>query len=287
MLALAGLACAPAEPTAASPEVVVAPPMAPKTSAPAAIPPATDGCLVVADPYQLDIPAENMRRAIERRDEEVAARREKDPCVPDVHTPECRYRLARDQFETFRYDLAAPLFRALALEGASNLGQYAALHGIESLSLLATRTRPRRPACVDRLAEDAEAYLEVYCRPVRPDHEDSCELLARAAHDARRTLVERLVERADASPPSEQAVLFGRAGDGFRALFDAACPIGMPRDRRQSHGCVDLIHNAHRAYRAAGRDAEAETARRILLDPRHEMDETEPAKKLASEPRTR
>ncbi len=286
VLMLAALGCGAAEPATESPEVTIAPPpRADATAKPQAPPPLQgDGCLVVAEPYQLDFPHERLEQSRKRRAEEEAARPRHNPCVTDDRSPDCRYHQARLHFEAHRYDLAAKGFREIAMEANAEIGEFAAQLALESLNQLGTRAQPPRTACFDLIAKDSETYFTLYCGPIRLADEETCNIFARIKFDVRRMGIEKLVQAADAGPPNDSIALYKQAGDGYRALFKDACESGVPASKRQGYRCEELIYNAYRSYRAARRVVEANEARSTLLDPRHGLDRTELAKKVASEP---
>jgi hypothetical protein len=281
--------CGPSGPAAGATEVVPAAPQQ-QPSATAAITAAAqlesqvkgDGCLVVAEPYQLDFPKEKLERNRKRREAEEAERIRPNPCPEEDRSEECRYFRARVHFEADRFDLAAKGFRELALEANSEVGPYAAQLALESLNLLATRAVPPRTACVELLAKDNDAYLARYCKPVGSAGDETCDAFARIRVDVRRLAVEKLVRAADAGPPNDSTTLYGQAGDGYRALFKDSCED--PASKRLGLRCEELLYNGYRAYRSAGRVEDANEVRATLLNPRYGLERTELAKKLAKEP---
>lgn len=150
--------------------------------------------------------------------------------------------------------------------------------------MLGTRAVPPRSACVDLIARDSETYVALYCGPTRLADEDTCKIFTRIRFDVRRMEIEKLVQAAEAGPPQDPIALYGRAGDGYRALFKDLCESRDVASERLSYCCDELIFNAYRSYRAARRVAEAKEARSTLLDPRHGLDRTELAKRVAKEP---
>lgn len=282
--------CGPSGPAAGATEVgateFVAPPSQPAPSASVAVtavaPVEGDGCLVVAEPYQLDFPKEKLERSRKRHEAEEAERPRPNPCATEDSSEDCRYHRARLHFEAHRFDLAAKGFRELALEAKTEVGPYAAQLALESLNLLATRAVPPRTRCVELLAKDNDAYLARYCNPVGSAGEETCEIFARIRFDVRRHAIEKLVQAADEGPPNDGAALYSQAGDGYRALFKDSCED--PASKRLGLRCEELLYNAHRAYRGAGRAVEANEARATLLNPRYGLERTELAKKLAKEP---
>ena len=285
--------CGSSGPAAGAPEVVateVVPPHPQHPSASAVISAAaqvesqvkSDGCLVVAEPYQLDFPKERLEQSRKRREAEDAERARDKPCAEEDRSEECRYFRARVHFETDRFDLAAKGFRELALEANSEVGPYAAQLALESLNLLATRAVPPRTACVELLAKDNDAYLARYCKPVGSAGDETCDAFARIRFDVLRLAVEKLVQAADEGPPNAGAALYSQAGDGYRALFKDSCED--PASQWLGLRCAELLFNAYHAYRRAGRAVEANEARATLLNPRYGLDRTDLAKKLAKEP---
>jgi hypothetical protein len=289
--------CGASEPTAGPTEV---PPLLPSSpsaspstspSASATIPPVvaaveSDGCLVVAEPYQLDFPQRKLEQPERRRDTEDVARPRLSPCTADDRSADCRFYRGREHFEALRFDLAAQSFREVALEGPPEVGPYAAQLALESLNLLGTWAVPRRTACFELIAKDNEKYLALYCGRKPLADEDTCDIFARVQVDLRRTEIEKLVRAADAGPPEDSIALYEQAGDGYRALFKDACEGAPGAAKRRAYRCEELIYNAYRYFRAARRVVKANEARSTLLDPRHglDLDRTELAKRVAKEP---
>ncbi|NUO53746.1 MAG: hypothetical protein HOV80_33280 [Polyangiaceae bacterium] len=231
-----------------------------------------DGCLDGRPPPHIRLPAPNGRVI-------------PPECDASEGAPECRYAWGRFHLATRHPDLAAREFRKVALDPPNGeLGRFAATQAMASLEMLAKLADPPRPACMQQIEEDAKRYLEVHCGAMPEPDEDFCAGLRLAIINIPRLAIEDLVKSAEEAPPGDSPALYRQAGDGYTRLFEQFCDTKLSLRRRALARCDELLYEAYRAYRAAGRPVDAYETRMKLLDPRNQLYDTALAKKVANEP---
>jgi hypothetical protein len=220
-------------------------------------------------------------------------------CPGEPEPIECKYTIARAYFEARHFAEAAPVFRDVARsESNHELAVFAAQLYLESLNVLGSQAEPPRPSCYDAMTADVPVLRASLCGPTpRPADEEFCSTLTRIEMDISRLTAEKIVIRADrgeGDPPS----LYHQAGEAYLAAFNRHCAFSRPdKDKKKKPvappgwttakitGCSEMVFNAMKAFQAAREPDLAEGARRVLLDPLHQLDRTDLAKKVSADKR--
>jgi hypothetical protein len=206
-------------------------------------------------------------------------------CAKDRRAPICRFTVARAYLDAERYERAAPLFIALALDPQSSaiVAPTAAEYALDAMLKLAKRAEPQRPDCwaeVDRAVAKLHAALCGARRAANLHTESACKTLGgyilrvRVAHAYSMAQLDLL------APPLSREQ-HEKAGDAFWAIATDYCFTGtVPEEPR----CDHMLFNAYHSYRAANLPAKAAQAKAALLDPKNGVHTSEVAKEAALDP---
>ena len=201
---------------------------------------------------------------------------------------EVKYARARTYFEAQHWEEAALGFRDVAINHADkDAAIYAAQLYLEALNVLGSRSEPPRPTCFEDMGGDVPVFLELFCDGKKfEDNKEQCELLTRIQCDIKRLRAEKLVELADQTAAKGQDALdkYKQGGDAYIELWRTYGEEQVQKGEASQCGKMDeILYNAARAYQAARLLAKSISVRRILLDPRYKLNETETAKKALYE----
>jgi tetratricopeptide (TPR) repeat protein len=199
---------------------------------------------------------------------------------------EVKYARARTFFEARHWEEAAIGFRDIALNHSDKeAGIYAAQLYLEALNVLGAKSEPPKPTCFDDMASDVPALISLYCTGSKAgDNKDQCDLLTRIQCDVKRLSAENTIKLADTGKGQEALDLYKKGGDAYIDLWKTYGEQQLLAGAQSQCGRMDeILYNAARAYRAAHLLATAIGVRRILLDPRYGMNESELAKKAIYE----
>ncbi len=194
---------------------------------------------------------------------------------------EVKYARGRTYFEAQHWEEAALAFRDVALNHADkDVGIYASQLYLESLNVLGANMDPPRPSCYDDMAEDVPRFIELYCKGGKEkDNAEQCGILIRIQRDIERLRAEKLVEAADKMGGPEALKSYEKAAvaymDMWKKYGEAACEAKQPACDRAE----EVLYNAAKAFQAARLIAKSIAARRILIDPKYNLHNTELAKK--------
>jgi tetratricopeptide (TPR) repeat protein len=198
---------------------------------------------------------------------------------------EVKYARARTYFEAQHWEEAAIGFRDVAINHADkDAALYAAQLYLESINVLGSRTEPPRPTCFEDMASDVPVFIELYCQGKKADeNKEQCLLLTRIQCDVQRLRAEKIVELADSmAEKGKEGTLekYKEGGDAYIDLWRTYGEEQLPAGKESQCGKMEeILHNAAQAYQAARLLAKAIAVRRMLLDPRYKLDDTELAKK--------
>lgn len=198
---------------------------------------------------------------------------------------EVKYARARTYFESQHWEEAAEAFRDVALNHSDKeVGIYAAQLYLESLNVLGTHSEPARPSCYDNMATDVPQFVKLYCEGGKAkENEEQCGILFKIQRDIERLRAEKLVEAADKGGP-EAIGQYTKAAAAYMELWEKygkePCEAGK---KDQCARNEEILYNAARAYQAARLLAKAIAVRKILIDPKYNLHETELAKKATFE----
>jgi tetratricopeptide (TPR) repeat protein len=133
------------------------------------------------------------------------------------------------------------------------------------------------------MAEDVPKFIDLYCKGAKEkDNAEQCSILIRIQRDIERLRAEKLVEVADQSG-KDAAKAYEKGALAYMELWkkygEGPCEAKQPACERQE----EVLYNAAKAFQAARLIAKSIAARRILIDPRYNLDKTALAKQSVYE----
>lgn len=199
---------------------------------------------------------------------------------------EVKFARGRTYFEAQHWEEAALAFRDVAMNYADkDVGIYAAQFYLESLNILGSGVDPTHPACYDDMAADVPKFIDLYCKGDKAKlNGEQCGILNRIQRDIERLQAEELIKKADKTGGAESYKMYERGAqlylDMWKKYSEAAC------EAKQTAGCEraeEILYNAARAFQAARLIAKSIAVRKILIDPKYNLNNTELAKKSVYE----
>jgi tetratricopeptide (TPR) repeat protein len=197
---------------------------------------------------------------------------------------EVKYARGRTYFEAQHWEEAALAFRDVAINYADkDVGIYASQLYLEALNVLGSNSDPPRPGCYDSMSEDVPKFLDLYCKGGKEkDNAEQCGILLRIQRDIERLRAEKLVEAADKGG-TEAPRMYEKAANAYLEMWhkyaESSCENKTPGCERAE----EVLYNAAKAFQAARLIAKSIAVRRILIDPRYNLNTTELAKKAVYE----
>jgi TolA-binding protein len=194
-----------------------------------------------------------------------------------------KFARARTYYEAQHWSEAAIAFRDIALNHADkDAAIYAAQLYLEALNVVGSKNEPPRPTCFGEMAKDVPKFLELYCAGDKYAAEkENCDLMTRIQCDIRRLEAEKTVQLADSSSGGDNALeQYKKGGDAYIALWRDYGESRLEKGETSQCGKMDeVLYNAAQAYQAGRLLAKAITVRRILLNPKYNLHESDLAKK--------
>ena len=197
---------------------------------------------------------------------------------------EVKYARARTYFEAQHWEEAALAFRDVALNYADkDVGVYASQLYLESLNVLANNVEPGHPSCLDDMADDVPKFVDLYCKGGKEkENAEQCGTLLGIQRDIERLKAEALVKAADAGG-AEASKQYEKGAQAYLELWkkygEGPCEAKQPACARND----EVLYNAARAFQAARLIAKSIAVRKILIDPKYNLNTTELAKKAVYE----
>ncbi len=198
---------------------------------------------------------------------------------------EVKYARARTYFEAQHWEEAAIAFRDVALSYPnSDAAGYAANLYLESLNVLGSRSEPPKPSCFDDMAGDVPTFIKLYCQGSKAnDNKEQCDLLARIQCDIKRLRAQKIVELADNMADKGQDGALDKYKEGGDAYIELWRTYGEQQTQNgepsQCGKMDEILYNAAQAYQAGRLLAKSINVRRILLDPKYKLNDSDVAKK--------
>ncbi len=204
---------------------------------------------------------------------------------------EVKYARARTYFEAQHWEEAALGFRDIALNHSDHdAGIFAAQLYLEAVNVLGAKREPAVPQCFDDMAADVPQFIKNYCTGEDAEfNKEHCELLTRIEFDVKRLSAQKLVELADSQADKgdyRQALdNYKKGGDAYLGLWKGYCegPMSQGKKPKQCEQAHEIVYNMARAYQAGRLLAKSITARKILLDKKYGMQDTDLAHKAIYE----
>jgi TolA-binding protein len=190
---------------------------------------------------------------------------------------EVKFARARTYFEGHRWPESAAAFRGVALEHPDHeTGIYAAQLYLEVLNVMASHGTP---ACFDTMAQDVPKLTETYCGGARgKTNAEQCGTLAKIERDLEWKRLDLASQRIGTSTGPERAKEWEEIANGYLRIWNRwgkeACEGKQPTCDRMD----DVLTNAARAFQAARLLAKAIAVRKLLLDPKYNLERTARAK---------
>lgn len=198
---------------------------------------------------------------------------------------EVKYARARTYYESQHWEEAAIAFRDVAINHSDkDAAMYAAQLYLEALNVLGGRAEPPRPSCFEDMANDVPVFIERFCQGSKAaDNKEQCDLLERIQCDIRRLHAQKIVELADSmADKGEDGALdkYREGGDAYLELWRTYGEQQLEKGGASQCGKMDeILYNGAQAYQAGRLLAKAIGVRRILLNPKYKLNETDVAKK--------
>lgn len=204
---------------------------------------------------------------------------------------EVKYARARTYFEAQHWEEAALGFRDIALNHSDHdAGIFAAQLYLEAVNVLGAKTEPNRPTCFDDMAADVPRFIKNYCQGEDAEfNKEQCELLTRIEFDVKRLAAQKRVEKADTQADAgnykEALDNYKAGGDAYLDLWKEYCegPLANGDKVKQCEQAHEIVYNMARAYQAGRLLAKSISARKILLNPKYGMQDTDLAHKAIYE----
>ncbi len=194
---------------------------------------------------------------------------------------EVKYARARTYFEAQHWDEAAIGFRDVALNHSDHDSAiYAAQLYLESVNVLGSKSEPPKPECFMEMGDDVPAFLELFCDEKKyEENKEQCDLLSRIQCDVKRLRAEKIVEKADAGG-ADALENYKLGGDAYIEIWRTYGEENIAAGEESKCGKMEeVLFNAAQAYQAGRLLAKAISVRRLLLNPRYNLHETELAQK--------
>ncbi len=197
---------------------------------------------------------------------------------------EMEYARARLHFVANRFAESATMFRAVALHHADlPVGIHASQLYLDSLNALGGEGAT---SCYDDMASDVPVLVGLYCKDGKEKvNAEQCGTMNAISRDILRLHAEQQVKEGEKG---------GADGRGGSSAYEAGAlsylqiweRYGRAQCEAKSPGCQrmeEILDNAARAYQGARKSHEAIAVRKVMLEPRYNLDNTELAQKAAYE----
>ena len=198
---------------------------------------------------------------------------------------EVKFARARTYFEAQHWEEAALAFRDVALNHSDkDAALYASQLYLESVNVLGSRSEPPRPTCFEDMANDVPVFIELFCSGSKAtDNKEQCDLLERIQCDIRRLHSQKIVELADSMAEKGQdgaLEKYKEGGDAYIELWRTYGEEQAEKGEGSKCGKMDeILYNAAQAYQAGRLLAKAINVRKLLLNPKYKLNESDIAKK--------
>jgi TolA-binding protein len=195
---------------------------------------------------------------------------------------EVEYARARTYFDAHHWPEAAAAFRGVALARADHeLGAFASQLYLEALNVMTTHGSP---ACVEDMGKDLPLLVERYCGGQKAGASaEQCGTLAKIQRDVDWQRVDGSVKQIGDAQGPEHAREWEQAAEAYLHIWTQygreACLAKQPACERMDQ----VLYNAARAFQAARLVAKAIAVRKILLEPRYNLDRTALSQKTVYE----
>ncbi len=204
---------------------------------------------------------------------------------------EVKYARSRTYFEAQHWEEAALGFRDIALNHPDHdAAIFAAKLYLEAVNVLGAKREPAVPQCFDDMAADVPDFIKNFCTGEDAEfNKEHCELLIRIEFDVKRLSAQKKIELADSQADKgnyKQALTnYKEGGDAYLKLWKGYCaePMAAGEKPQQCEKAHEIVYNMARAYQAGRLLAKSISARKILLNEKYGMHNTDLAHKAIYE----
>ena len=199
---------------------------------------------------------------------------------------EVKFARGRTYFEAQHWEEAALAFRDVAMNYADkDVGIYAAQFYLESLNILGSSIEPTHPSCYDDMATDVPKFIELYCKGDKgKQNGEQCGILNRIQRDIERLQAEEIIKKADKMGGAEGYKMYEKGAQLYLNMWkkysEQAC------EAKQTASCEradEILYNSAKGFQAARLIAKSIAVRKILIDPKYNLHNTELARKSVYE----
>ena len=188
------------------------------------------------------------------------------------------YARARTYFEARRWPEAAAAFRGVALAHADHeAGMFAAQLYLEALNVMGAHGAP---VCMEDMARDLPEIVEKYCAGAKAkSNAEQCGTLTKIQRDVDWQVIDARVKRLGDDASGEHAKEWEEVANAYLRIWNTygkdACEAKQPACDRMDQ----VLYNAARGFQAAGLVAKAIAVRKMMIEPRYNLDRTPLARK--------
>ncbi|APR81727.1 TPR domain protein [Minicystis rosea] len=185
---------------------------------------------------------------------------------------------ARTYFEAHHWPEAAAAFRGVALSHADHeAGIVAAQLYLEALNVMGSHGTP---VCMEDMSRDLPEIIEKHCAGEKGrSNADQCGTLAKIQRDVDWQVIDTRVKQLGDGASGEHAKEWEEAANAYLRIWNTygkeACEAKKPACERMDQ----VLFNAARAFQAARLVAKAIAVRKIMLEPRYNLERTPLARK--------
>jgi TolA-binding protein len=197
---------------------------------------------------------------------------------------EVKFARGRTYFEAQHWEEAALAFREVAMSHADkDVGIYASQFYLESLNVLGSSIEPTRPSCYDDMAADVPKFIELYCQgDKQKQNAEQCGTLLRIQRDIERLRAEELVKAADRGG-ADAAKQYEKAATAYLEMWKKYSEQACEHKTNACERAEEVLYNSAKAFQAARLIAKSISVRKILIDPKYNLNHTELARKSVYE----
>lgn len=194
---------------------------------------------------------------------------------------EIEYALARLYFGANHFAEAAATFRDIArLRSDTPVGVHASQLYLESLNVLG---HPDTPSCYDDMARDVPVFIGLYCKDGKESvNVDQCGVMSRIQRDILRLTAETRIKEADRGGP-DASTHYEAGAVIYLQIWDQYGKAGCEAKSAACERMEEVLYNAARAYQAARKIDKAIAVRKVMIEPRYNLQNTELAKRTPYE----
>ncbi|MFT3775699.1 MAG: hypothetical protein QM820_60910 [Minicystis sp.] len=190
---------------------------------------------------------------------------------------EVEYARARTYFDARHWPEAAAGFRSIALARSDHeVGVIAAQLYLESLNVMGSHGAA---ACTEDMGRDLPQIIEKYCGGAKgKSNADQCGTLAKIQRDVDWQIVDTRVKKLGDHSSAKD---WEEVANGYLRIWNTYGKDACESKQSTCERMDEVLYNAARAFQAARLVAKAIAVRKMILDPRYNLDKTKLARQSA------